>query len=67
MHAKVNPRNISKILVKRTRKDFNYKDVTNIISRICNDKKSCPVEQVLGKLRDEGGEVNTKSLKEIQD
>ena len=60
VNAKVNPQNISKILVNRTGKDFNYKDVSNIISRIKKDEKSCPVEQVLGKLRDEGGEVKYK-------
>ena len=57
IHAKVNPQNISKILVNRTGKDYNYRDVVNMIARIQRDEKSCPMEQVLGSIREEVGEV----------
>ena len=55
--AKVNLRNISKILINRTGKDFNPKDVVNLTARLNKDKETSPVEQVLGDIREYGGEV----------
>ena len=57
MKAKVAPRNLSKIIVNRTGKDYTYKDVVNLISRIKQEEESCPVEKFLATVRDEGGSV----------
>ena len=58
INAKVNPRNISKLLVTKTGKDYTYKDVVNLMSRLKRDEVACPVETVLGKILEEGGTVN---------
>ena len=44
VNAKVNARNIARLLINRTEKDFSYRDVANIIARIRKDQIKCPVE-----------------------
>ena len=47
-------------MVERSGKDYTYKDVVNLMSRLKKEDEICPVEQFLESVREEGGAVNYK-------
>ena len=60
--ARANPTNIASVLSKRKEgASYNAQDVRNIISRIkTTDQEVCTVEESLGEIKDNGGDVRYK-------
>ena len=58
MRARTNPRNIADVLSERTGKPYKTQDVRNLITRIReSEDKANSVEDALGHIRDNGGDV----------
>ena len=61
MKARANPKNIANVLTQRKGASYNAQDVRNIIARINVDEEAvASVEESLGELVDNGGEVRYK-------
>ena len=58
MRARTDARNITDVLNERTGKYFKTQDVRNLITRIReSEDKASSVEEALGTIRDNGGDV----------
>ena len=61
LKARANPKNIANVLTQRKAASYNAQDVRNIIARINVDEEAvASVEESLGELVDDGGEVRYK-------
>ena len=61
LKARANPKNIANVLTQRKGASYNAQDVRNIIARINVDEEAvASVEESLGELVDNGGEVRYK-------
>ena len=58
MNAKANPKNIAACLSQKTGKQYNGQDVRNLIKKIDESDLCKPkAEEILGKIKDAGGNV----------
>ena len=58
-NAKANPKNIATCLNQKTGRQYNSKDVRNLIKKIDDSEVDKPkAEEILGKIKDAGGNVS---------
>ena len=57
MGTNASARNISECLSQKTGKEFNRQDVHNLMRKLNQEEESKSAEEVLGKIKDDGGNV----------
>ena len=61
MKARANPKNIANVITEKKGINYSTQDVRNIITKIkASEEIVCSVEESLGSIKDEGGDVRYK-------